>query len=346
VLGRIAGGIAVGASSVVGPMYIAEISPAEKRGRLVASFQLNIVIGILFAFLSNYFMVGIGENAWRLMLGVQAIPALIFLFLLQQIPESPRWLALEGREDEAKIILAKLGESNISAAISAIHNSVVGGIKECLFTSKYIKPIIFAVLLAMFNQLSGINAIIYYANRIFEMAGVPAGAIAFQQSIYIGVANVVFTILAMTLIDRFGRKTLLLIGCAGMVVFLGLTAYVFGSGVSGYLVKWLLVGFIAFFAFSQGAVIWVFISEIFPNSVRSQGQALGSSTHWTMDAIITWLFPIIVGESVKSGYNSGGFYSFIFFTIMMALCFLFVWRMLPETKGKTLESIQKELGIE
>jgi sugar porter (SP) family MFS transporter len=340
VLARICGGIAVGASSVVGPMYIAEIAPARKRGRLVACFQLNIVLGILIAFLSNYALVDSGENAWRWMMGVQAFPAILFLILLRQIPESPRWLALRHQEEEARQILARTGESDIPAAIAAIHASVSGAEKERLFTPKYIKPITFAVLLAMFNQLSGINAILYYAPRIFQMAGVPAGAIAFQQPIYVGTANLLFTILAMGFIDRFGRKTLLLIGCAGMVVFLGLTAYVFGGEGSGYMVKWLLVGFIAFFAFSQGAVIWVFISEIFPNSVRSQGQALGSSTHWVMDAIITWTFPYIV-----EGSSKGGFYSFLFYAIMMAFCFVFVWKVLPETKGRSLESIQKELGI-
>jgi sugar porter (SP) family MFS transporter len=340
VLARISGGIAVGASSVVGPMYIAEIAPAHKRGRLVACFQLNIVVGILAAFLSNYAFVDSGENAWRWMMGIQALPAVLFLILLRQIPESPRWLALQNRENESRQILAKTGELDIEAAIAAIHASVSGGTKERLFSSKYAKPIMFAVLLAMFNQLSGINAILYYAPRIFELAGVQKGAIAFQQAIYVGAANVLFTLLAMTIIDRFGRKTLLLIGSAGMVVFLGLTAYVFGTGQSGDMVKWLLVGFIAFFAFSQGAVIWVFISEIFPNSVRSQGQSLGSSTHWIMDAIITWTFPIIVQGSPR-----GGYYSFLFYTIMMGLCFLFAWKILPETKGKSLEAIQKELGI-
>jgi sugar porter (SP) family MFS transporter len=340
VLARIGGGIAVGASSVVGPMYIAEIAPAHKRGRLVACFQLNIVVGILAAFLSNYAFVDSGENAWRWMMGMQSFPAVLFLILLRQIPESPRWLALQNRENESRQILARTGEPDIEAAIAAIHASVSGGTKERLFSSKYAKPILFAVLLAMFNQLSGINAILYYAPRIFELAGVQKGAIAFQQAIYVGVANLLFTLLAMTFIDRFGRKTLLMIGSAGMVVFLGLTAYVFGSGQSGDMVKWLLVGFIAFFAFSQGAVIWVFISEIFPNSVRSQGQSLGSSTHWVMDAIITWTFPIIVQGSPK-----GGYYSFLFYTIMMALCFLFAWKILPETKGKSLEAIQKELGI-
>jgi sugar porter (SP) family MFS transporter len=341
IIARIAGGIAVGASSVVGPTYIAEIAPAHKRGRLVASFQLNIVVGILLAFLSNYLLVDFGENAWRWMLGVQALPAVIYIILLQQIPESPRWLMLQGRDAEAKKIFERIGEADITAEMNEIKQSLHAAKSESLFTKKYRKPILFAVLLAMFNQLSGINAIIYFAPRIFEMAGVPAGAVAFQQAIYIGAANVIFTLLAMSVIDKFGRKTLLIIGSAGMVVFLGLTAYVFETHTGGEFVKWLLVGFIAFFAFSQGAVIWVFISEIFPNNVRSQGQALGSSTHWIMDVIITWTFPVVVTASAN-----GGYYSFIFYTAMMLLCLLFSWKMLPETKGRSLEEIQKDLGIE
>lgn len=342
VFARIAGGIAVGASSVVGPTYVAEISPAKQRGRLVATFQLNIVIGILLAFLSNYLFVDFGENAWRWMLGVQAAPALVYILLLQQIPESPRWLMLKGRNEEAKTIFQKLGETAVSDEISDVHHSIEKSKGESVFSKKYRKPVIFAVLLAMFNQLSGINAILYFAPRIFEMAGVPAGAVAFQQAIYVGVANVVFTLIAMSVIDKFGRKTLLIIGSMGMVIFLGLTAYVFYTGIGGGFVKWLLVGFIAFFAFSQGAVIWVFISEIFPNSVRSQGQALGSSTHWVMDVIITWTFPIVISSYPKDG----GCYSFVFYTVMMLLCLLFAWRMLPETKGRSLEDIQKDLGIE
>ncbi len=341
VIARIAGGVAVGASSVVGPTYIAEIAPAHKRGRLVATFQLNIVVGILIAFLSNYLLVGLGDNAWRWMLGVQAFPAFIYIILLRQIPESPRWLMLRGRDEEAKKIFEKTGEPDIAREMADIRQSLHVGKTESVFSKKFRKPVIFAVLLAMFNQLSGINAILYFAPRIFEMAGVPAGAVAFQQAIYVGAANVIFTLVAMSLIDKFGRKTLLIIGSAGMVVFLGLTAYVFESGTGGEMVKWLLVGFIAFFAFSQGAVIWVFISEIFPNSVRSQGQALGSSTHWIMDVIITWTFPVVVSAS-----TSGGYYSFVFYTGMMLLCLLFAWKMLPETKGRSLEEIQRDLGIE
>jgi MFS family permease len=214
------------------------------------------------------------------------------------------------------------------------------GLREKLFMGNtYRKPIMYAVLLAMFNQLSGINAILYYAPRIFEMAGF-SKADAYLQPVYIGGANLLFTILAMTVIDKFGRKTLLLIGCVGLIVFLGLTAHAFSGGPVGKHVLFYLLGYIAFFAFSQGAVIWVFISEIFPNSVRSQGGSLGSFTHWIMAAIISWTFPIIVEGSPK-----GGFYSFVFYAIMMAIAFLFIWRVMPETKGRSLEQIQKDLGI-
>jgi len=340
ILFRFMGGIAVGASSVVGPMYISEIAPAAIRGRLAGSFQVNIVLGILIAFLTNFLLKDIGENAWRWMLGIMVLPAGLFALLVKTIPESPRWLVLNGRDAEAKKIFERTGEPDAVALIKEEHELSKQGIKESLFNGKFNKPIFYAVLLAMFNQLSGINAIIYYAPRIFEMAGFNQ-ANAFQQSVYIGAANLLFTLLAMSVIDKFGRKKLLLIGAAGMIVFLALTALAFNSsGGGGTSVIVYLIGFIAFFAFSQGAVIWVFISEIFPNSVRSQGGSLGSFTHWIMAAIISWVFPIIVEGSPK-----GGFYSFIFYSLMMLISFIFIWRVMPETKGKSLEQIQKELGI-
>ena len=341
ILFRFIGGVAVGASSVVGPMYISEIAPAKIRGRLAGSFQVNIVTGILVAYLINFLLTGIGDDAWRWMLGVMAVPALLFAVLLRSIPESPRWLVLNNRDEEAKEIFARTGEHNALAVIKEEHELSRNGTKESLFNGKYNKPILYAVLLAMFNQLSGINAIIYYAPRIFEMAGFDK-ANAFQQSVYIGAANLLFTLLAMSVIDKFGRKKLLLIGAAGMIVFLALTAFAFNSpGGGGTAVIAYLIGFIAFFAFSQGAVIWVFISEIFPNSVRSQGGSLGSFTHWIMAALISWTFPMIVEGSPK-----GGFYSFIFYSVMMLLSFIFIWRVMHETKGKSLEQIQKELGIQ
>jgi sugar porter (SP) family MFS transporter len=338
---RFIGGLAVGASSVVGPMYISEVSPAHVRGRLAASFQLMIVTGIFVAYLTNFLFINIGENSWRWMLGIMVVPAALFAILLRSIPESPRWLVLNRRDEEAKQVFAKTGEPDALGVIQLEHQLEHYGLKEKLFMGNtYRKPIMYAVLLAMFNQLSGINAILYYAPRIFEMAGFSKSA-SYLQPVYIGGANLLFTLLAMTVIDKFGRKTLLLIGCVGLIVFLGLTAQAFsGSGNLGKNVLFYLLGYIAFFAFSQGAVIWVFISEIFPNSVRSQGGSLGSFTHWIMAAIISWTFPIIV-----EGSPNGGFYSFIFYTVMMILAFLFIWRVMPETKGRSLEQIQKDLGI-
>ena len=340
VLFRFTGGLAVGASSVVGPMYISEIAPAHLRGRLAGSFQLNIVGGIFIAYLTNFLFVGLGEDSWRWMLGIMVIPASLFWILLRTIPESPRWLILNNREAEAVPVMTKLQEPDVPGAILAIKNSVKAH-QEKLFQRRYAKPVLYAVLLAMFNQLSGINAILYYATRIFEMAGFDKGQ-AYLQPVYIGAANLLFTLIAMTVIDKFGRKTLMLIGSFGMIFFLGLTAYAFrdvNTANSNVLIY--LIGFIAFFAFSQGAVIWVFISEIFPNSVRSQGGSLGSFTHWIMAAIFSWTFPVIVQSS-----QHGGFYSFVFYCGMMLLQLLFIWRMMPETKGRSLEEIQRDLGIE
>jgi sugar porter (SP) family MFS transporter len=322
-------------------MYISEVAPAHVRGRLAASFQLMIVTGIFIAYLTNFLFVNLGENSWRWMLGIMVIPAALFALLLRSIPESPRWLVLNRRDEEAKAVFEKTGEPDAMGVIQLEHQLEHYGLKEKLFMGNtYRKPIMYAVLLAMFNQLSGINAILYYAPRIFEMAGF-SKAESYLQPVYIGGANLLFTLLAMTVIDKFGRKTLLLIGCVGLIVFLGLTAHAFsGSGTVGKNVLFYLLGYIAFFAFSQGAVIWVFISEIFPNSVRSQGGSLGSFTHWIMAAIISWTFPIIV-----EGSPNGGFYSFIFYTVMMILAFLFIWRVMPETKGRSLEQIQKDLGI-
>lgn len=340
ILFRFIGGIAVGASSVVGPMYISEVSPARMRGRLAGSFQLMIVTGIFVAYLTNFQFVDFGEEAWRWMLGIMIVPALLFAVLLRFVPESPRWLVLNNRDEEAKVIFNRLGETAAVELIREEHRLAAHGNKENLFNGKYNKPILYAVILAMFNQLSGINAILYYAPRIFEMAGF-SHEDAYLQPVYIGGANLLFTLLAMSFIDRFGRKTLLLIGSVGMIVFLGLTAHAFAGSVEGNKsVLFYLIGFIAFFAFSQGAVIWVFISEIFPNAVRSQGGALGSFTHWIMAAIISWTFPSIV-ELVPNG----GVYSFVFYSVMMFLSFIFIWRVMPETKGRTLEEIQKQLGI-
>jgi len=344
---RMIGGIAVGASSVVGPMYISEISPAPVRGRLTGMFQLNIVIGILVAFLTNFAFQQIGAGSWRWMVGIMVIPAGLFALLLRIIPESPRWLILNNRDEEAARIFERTGEPDARTVISEEHallhtpkTAVVKAPDENLFSHKYTKPILYAVLLAMFNQLSGINAILYYAPRIFEMAGFSQQA-SFLQPVYIGGANLIFTFLGMSIIDKVGRKTLLITGAIGTAVFLALTAFAFNSTGSGnQYVIFYLVGFIAFFALSQGAVIWVFISEIFPNAVRSQGSSLGSFTHWIMAAIIAWTFPIFVNK-----IPNGGHYAFIFFSCMMLVSLIFIWRVMPETKGRTLEQIQKDLGI-
>lgn len=347
VIFRFLGGIGVGASSVVGPMYISEISPALKRGRLVALFQFNVVTGILLAFFSNYLLFGISEDSWRWMLGIQAIPSLLYFVMVFFVPESPRWLVKNGQDQEAEKVLQSIGEPYPAQALKNIKESVhseSGSVKESLFNGQYNKPIFYAVALAMFNQLSGINAIMYYAPRIFKMTGLSEDT-ALLQAVSIGVTNMIFTLLAISVIDKFGRRTLLMIGSVGMVISLGLVAYAFYTKSYGdYYVMLYLIAFIAFFAFSQGAVIWVFISEIFPNKVREQGLTLGSSTHWIMAAIISWTFPVIASPS-PTGEETGGFISFLLFTVMMALHGFFAWKILPETKGKSLEGIEKTLVL-
>jgi len=340
-IARFLGGLGIGASSVVGPMYISEISPSHLRGRLVMMFQLNIVIGILTSYLSNYLLANVGVDAWRWMLGVEFFPAAIFLALLFLIPQSPRWLVKVNRSSEAIEVLNKLGETDIENKIQEIKESLETELdtqKQKLFSSRYKLPIIYSVLLALFNQFSGINALLYFAPRIFEMAGF-ANDSALLQSITLGLTNLIFTILAITVIDKYGRKTLLIIGSIGMFISMGLVSYTFYTKDFGnYLIMIYLISFIAFFAFSQGAVIWVFIAEIFPNKVRAKGQALGSSTHWIMATIISWLFPL-VAESP----SIGGGPSFLFFSLMMLLQLYFVLKYLPETKGKSLEEIEREL---
>lgn len=342
VIFRFLGGVGVGASSVVGPMYISEIAPAHRRGRLVALFQFNVVSGILIAFVSNYLLFGIGDDAWRWMLGVQAIPSALYFALVFFVPESPRWLIHHGRKEEAARVLASVGEPDVKSAVNSIEDSLKGerSADEKLFSMKFKLPIFYAVALAMFNQLAGINAVMYYAPRIFEMTGLSKDT-ALLQSVSIGVTNMVFTLIAISLIDRFGRRTLLLIGSVGLIFFLGMVARAFWiQDFGGYAVMVYLVGFIGCFAFSQGAIIWVFIAEIFPNSVRSGGQALGSSTHWIMAALITFTFPVFAESS-----GNGGAIAFTFFAVMMILQLVFAWKIMPETKGKSLEGIQQSLGI-
>ena len=335
---RFLGGLAIGASSVMAPMYIAEISPAKMRGRLVAVAQFNIVFGILVAFFSNYLLVNTGINNWRWMFGVEAFPAALFFILLFLVPESPRWLVKKSRINEAESVLTSIGTKNVKSELSDIVDSLkeeIGKAGTKLFQRKYRFVIICAVLLAVFNQLSGINVIMYYAPMIFEKAGANTDS-AMLQAVAVGVTNMLFTIVAMFFIDKFGRKTLLLIGAVGMFLSLGGAAFNYYDvsflGNSG--VVFFIIGFIAFFALSQGAVIWVFLAEIFPNKIRSKGQALGSFTHWIMNAVIGLLFPIALSKF-------GGGNVFMFFSIMMVPFFFFVWKVMPETKEKSLEELEK-----
>jgi len=341
---RLLGGIAIGGSSVAAPMYIAEIAPAAARGRLVALSQLNIVIGILVAYLSNSLVeLAIGGpdgTAWRWMLGLPVGPAAIFYVATFGIPESPRWLLARGRSAEAESVLTEVGAADPRAEVAEIATSLRGesaATGEAFFTRKYRQPILLALMVATFNQVSGINALIYYTADIFAMAGA-ARTSALWQSVVIGVTNLVFTLAAMTVIDRVGRKRLLLIGSAGLAVCLFVAAYAFERRVGGALLLVSLIGYIACFAFSQGAVIWVYLAEIFPNRVRARGQALGSFTHWFWAAAVSWSFPIVAEAS-------GGL-AFAFFGVMMVLQFVLVLLFLPETKGVSLEAIQRRLGIE
>jgi len=339
---RFIGGLAVGAASVVAPMYIAEISPAHLRGRLVALNQLNVVGGILLAFFSNFLIGYYMESliAWRWMLGVEAIPAVIFIVLLFYIPDSPRWLVKVGRVEEARRVLARLGDSaaHIERKVKDIQDSLTADDpkkSEKLFQRRYMFPIFCAWAVAMFNQLSGINALMYYAPFIFQMAGFSAEA-SLLQAVMLGGTNFIFTVLALFIIDKLGRRPLLFIGSAGTAAALFLVGFQFmAEDTNGYLVLLGLLGFIAAFAMSQGAVIWVFISEIFPNAVRAKGQALGSFTHWFMAAAVSWLFPIFAEAS--------GGAVFYFFGLMMIVQFLFVLKFMPETKGVPLEKIEHQI---
>jgi sugar porter (SP) family MFS transporter len=335
---RFIGGLAVGCSSVTAPMYISELSPASHRGRLVAMFQFNVVLGILIAFVSNYLLQNVGDNAWRWMLGIIAFPAALFLVLILFIPESPRWLIVKRNlHEEAKDILRKINPLTAESEFASIHlssreNGQARDTKR-LFSARYALPVTLAILFAVFNQVSGINAIIYYAPRIFEMTGLGTDS-ALLSTAGLGMINFVFTLFAMNFIDRYGRRTLMLIGSVGVIITLGLVANAFYSqNFSNYLVPVCLFVYIAFFAFSQGAVIWVFISEIFPNEVRAKGQALGSFTHWMIASLIAFAFPWITEKL-------GGGNTFMLFSAMMVLQLVFVWRIMPETKGKTLEQLQ------
>lgn len=339
---RFLGGVGVGASSVVAPMYISEISPAKVRGRMTALFQFNVIFGILIAYVTNYLLRDTGNEPWRWMLGVMAIPAFIYFALLFIVPPSPRFLVKIGKKEEARRILLLIESGNVDAEMKDIESSLqTTGNREKLLSPLYRKPISIAFLVAMFNQFSGINAILYYAPRMFELAGVSAADSMFQP-IFIGLTNGLFTVLGMVLIDRVGRKKLLITGSIGMSIVLGLVSRTFYlHSFGGYTLLTYLVVYIMFFAFSTGAVIWVLIAEVFPNSVRGQGQSLGSFTHWFFAALITFLFPVIAERT-----KFGGGHAFAFFAVMMAIQALVVWKFFPETKGKTLEQLGDELSKE
>ncbi|MFM7155621.1 MAG: sugar porter family MFS transporter [Bacteroidota bacterium] len=337
---RFLGGLSIGASSVVAPVYISEIAPPKYRGRMVISFQVNIVVGILLAYVSNYLLEGVGgDNDWRWMLGVVALPALAFSVMMMTTPETPRWLLLtKGDEAAARKVLSITNEEGVDAAIQDIRQSAEGESgekRDRLFSGKYNFPVLLAFLFAAFNQLSGINAVIYFAPRIFEMTGLGKET-ALLSTAGIGVINLIFTIGGWWLIDRFGRRVLMYIGSVGYIVSLALTGMAFYNE-SYALVPVYIFAFIASHAIGQGAVIWVFISEIFPNAVRASGMALGSLTHWVLAAIITNVFPHFAA-------TYGGGPIFLFFSAMMVFQLLYVWRMMPETKGVSLEELQKRLS--
>jgi sugar porter (SP) family MFS transporter len=338
---RFIGGLGIGGSSVLGPVYIAELAPAKWRGRMVGMFQINIVIGILAAYLSNFVIVTrhLGALQWRWEFGVAIVPSALFLVMLYGIPRSSRWLVTTNQTDEALDVLRLMGSPNSEEELREIMDSVhmeQGRKPEQLFNGKYGLPIFLAISLGMFNQLSGINAMLYYSNSIFASAGFSSSSAALQ-TVYVGLVNLAATLLGMSLIDKLGRRTLLLIGSVGTAASLVGVAAVFATNSHQGLLVWFFMGFILFFAVSQGAVIWVYISEIFPSRVRSKGQSLGSSSHWVMNALIGLVFPYIAAKSHAA--------PFWFFASMMVLQFFLVMFVYPETKQNSLEQIQANFGI-
>ena len=342
IIARVIGGLGIGISTVVAPMYISEIAPPKYRGRLAGMFQFNIVFGILIAFVSNWLLAGVGENAWRWMLGVAAFPSLLYAVFCFGLPESPRWLLSRKSDRSAALQVLQRIEPDVSKTeIAAQADAIIAASSEKVssenfWTKRLQKPILLAILIAFFNQLSGIYAILYFAPRIFELTGLGAKA-ALLQSIGIGVTNLAFTFVGLWLIDRLGRRTLLYIGSFGYIASLGLVAWAFFTGHFS-IVPVCIFAFIAAHAVGQGAVIWVFISEIFPNRHRAEGQTLGSFTHWIFAALLTTFFPRMV-----TAFPPG--YVFSFFAGMMVLQLIWVKTMVPETKGVPLEQIQQQLGI-
>jgi len=330
--------LGVGASTVAAPAYVSEIAPAKDRGRLVGFYQFNIVLGILIAFMSNYLLSNIGENAWRWMVGIEAIPAVIYTLLVLTVPKSPRWLLLQGKREEASVVFKQLNpEGDIEQIMQEIEDSQHDhhSSNENIFMKKYRFPLMLAFLIAFFNQLSGINAFLYYAPRIFQEAGLGEST-ALLSSIGIGVTNMVFTLIGISLIDKLGRKKLMYIGSIGYILSLSLVAMAFFLNWEGMAVPIFLFIFIAAHAIGQGTVIWVFISEVFPDQLRASGQSFGTSTHWVLAAIIPSMVPFLFG-TVGAGLV------FAFFAFMMVLQLLFVMFIMPETKGVPLEELEKIL---
>ncbi len=338
VVARFIGGLAIGGASVLAPMYISEISPAHLRGRLVATSQLAIVSGILVAFFSNYLLMGTGESNWRYMFLAGAVPSAIFFVLLFFVSQSPRWLVMVGKINEAKEVIEKV---NAAGDVDRIMNEIVESItKESsgrnvpIFQKPYLRLVMIGIAVGMFNQFTGINTILYYAPTIFKSAGFSENS-AFFQTVMVGLTNLVFTIIAMTVIDKLGRKFLLMTGAIGMSLFLGLFSLaLLNHSFEGYGLLIYVMGFIAFFAVSQGAVIWVILSEMFPNNIRARGSSIGSFSHWVFNALISFLFPIAAS-------NIGTGFVFFFYTAATMSSFFFFWKFLVETKGKSLEEIEK-----
>ncbi|MFM2368051.1 MAG: hypothetical protein RL619_347 [Bacteroidota bacterium] len=338
---RFIGGIGVGASSVAAPIYISEISTAKNRGKLVALFQFNIVFGILIAFFSNYLFEGFaGENDWRWMIGIVAVPAFIYSIIILQIPDSPRWLILKKRDDITGLKVLEMIYSKEEALenFEEIKKDVIDSkVKETIFSKKYKLPVILAFLLAFFNQLSGINFILYYAPEILEMAGLGSKE-SLMNSILIGLTNLIFTIVGMRLIDVLGRKQLMIIGSIGYIVSLAMVAFAFHNNLGSIILMISILVFIASHAIGQGAVIWVFISEIFPNNVRANGQSFGTGIHWIFAALITLAGPVVIDLFKENPWPI-----FAFFAFMMVLQLVFVLFMMPETKGLSLEELEHKM---
>ncbi len=343
---RFIGGLGVGASSVAAPIYISEISSPKNRGKLGGLYQFNLVLGILIAFISNYLLQGLGgNNDWRWMLGVEAIPAVLYTIMVLQIPNSPRWLAVNKQDGKGALDTLKMiyEDSEAQAKLNEIKESLTETkIKEGLFSGQYKIPLLLAFLFAFFNQLSGINFVLYYAPEILERAGLAAQESLFS-SIAIGVVNLGFTFVGVWLIDRLGRKQLMKIGSIGYIISLGMVAWCFFTSADSTLLLTFILVFIASHAIGQGAVIWVFISEIFPQKVRASGQAWGSGTHWVFAAIITLITPIFLDED-NGIFKENPWPIFVFFAGMMVLQLLFVLFMMPETKGISLEELSKKLS--